>query len=58
MNNIVLTGVLQQIPPTIHCNGRIYSKDVFDNAIREYLQKHLKKTRKEKLEKINEKYNN
>jgi hypothetical protein len=59
MNNIILTGVLQQIPyGLIDSRSRIYPKDVFDKACREYEQKILKQKRMEKLNKINEKYYN
>ena len=38
-------------------NGRIYSKESMEKAIRELFQRHKKKQRKEKLEKLNELYN-
>ena len=50
MNNIILTGVL--ISQKTHC-GRIYPKESFDKAMREYNKKIVRKQRKEKLEKIN-----
>lgn len=58
MDNIILTGILQKIPHNlIDCRSRIYPKEVFDKALKELEQKLLKKTRKEKLEKINERNN-
>lgn len=57
-NNIVLIGELGTImsPGVINKNGHVYTKEVFDKAMREYNKRMIKEQRLEKLKKINEKY--
>jgi len=52
-NKIILNDVMISITrqPTI-CNGRIYPKHIFGNAIKELKLQISKKLRKEKLERI------
>lgn len=51
----ILTGVLQHFPKMSH-DGRIYTKECMQNAIREYEIKLKKAQRIIKLEKINKIY--
>ena len=48
-----LSGILMEFNKP-NKNGRIYPKDVFEKAIKEYNLRIIKKQRKEKLEKLNE----
>lgn len=52
MDNIILTGILQTFDKP-DMNGRIYKKEVWDKALRDFLIKNKNQIRKEKLEKIN-----